>query len=350
MEKEIPKNFILQWSITEKCNLNCKHCYRNEKMLKQELNLQEQKEILDKFIGQLEKWNLPKEKVRLHFSGGEPLFSEKLLPLLEKCVKNHDKFSYGILTNGTLINEQKIKKLKDLEIDYAQVSLEGLEKKNDQIRGKGVFKKAVRSVKLLKQAGITTNLSFTVSKMNLDEVPKMVKLAKEIGVLISFGRLVPIGNASKLNDLMLSPKEIKKLWIFLLKERQVNWPKITLTCEDGMLAQEFSDYNVHGCPIGYYGVSLMPNGEVYPCRRLPVTLGNIKEVSFGEIYNTEIMRQFRNVDDNINKTCYNCSHFQRCKGGAKCLVYSYFNDFNAPDPQCWGLFEELPDKIEKWTD
>ena len=48
---------------------------------------------------------------------------------------------YGILTNGILLNDEKMTGLKRFKIDYAQVSLEGMEKKNDEIRGKGTFKK-----------------------------------------------------------------------------------------------------------------------------------------------------------------------------------------------------------------
>lgn len=128
-QQKKPVSFHLQWSITERCNLNCKHCYRDPELIKGELSTEEDLEILDRFISQVDRWGLEKKDVRISFTGGEPFVKEGLFDLLAKAKENGDKFSYGILTNGTFIDEEMVQKLNEYGVDYVQVSLEGMKEK-----------------------------------------------------------------------------------------------------------------------------------------------------------------------------------------------------------------------------
>ena len=67
-----PRSFHLQWHITERCNLRCRHCYQDPAFLKEEVGTKELIKILEDFIGQIKAWNLPKETVRISLTGGEP--------------------------------------------------------------------------------------------------------------------------------------------------------------------------------------------------------------------------------------------------------------------------------------
>ncbi|MFW6026612.1 MAG: radical SAM protein [Candidatus Woesearchaeota archaeon] len=348
MQKVQPKSFHLQWSITERCNLNCKHCYKNKKLIKEELKIDQELKILDKFIFQINNWELNRRNTRISFTGGEPFVKEGFYKLLEKCKKNHDKFLYGVLTNGTFINKETIKKLKDFEVDYIQISLEGMEENNDYIRGEGMFDEIIKSAKLVKNAGISVNFSMTVSKINLNDVPKVIKLCKEMDIPIAIRRLVPIGNAEEIKDSLLTPKEVKQLWQYVFKINQKVWNGVSIGCEDGMAVQSFPGYKPGDCSAGYASFTVLPNGDVYPCRRLPINSGNLTKQTFEEIYNSKEMSKLRNIN-NINDVCFECPYFSKCKGGAKCISDAYFGDFKAPDPQCWRLFTKLPETNLKWS-
>ncbi|MEM0360624.1 MAG: 4Fe-4S cluster-binding domain-containing protein, partial [Candidatus Diapherotrites archaeon] len=83
-ENYIPKSFHLQWHITEKCNLKCKHCY-SEKNFEKELSLEQLNAILEDYIKTIELWGLSKNTSRITIMGGEPflrknfwIFAEKL--------------------------------------------------------------------------------------------------------------------------------------------------------------------------------------------------------------------------------------------------------------------------------
>lgn len=343
MFKFKPKTFHLQWHITEKCNLRCKHCYQDPLFLKNELEIQKLIQILENFIIQIKKWKLQKETVRISFTGGEPFIRNDFFKLLQKCYENQDLFQYGILTNGVLLDEKIAKQLKSFGVSYVQISLEGMEKINDSIRGKGVFKKIIKVVKILKKESLLINFSMTVSKANLKDIPKVLNLSQKLKVPIGIRRLVPCGRGEEMKNYILTPLEIRKLWHYFLKLQRFG-----LGCEDGMLVQDFFNYRPGECSAGYVSFTVLPNGDVYPCRRLAIYSGNLLKESFETIYySSKTFQKLRNMN-NINDVCYICPYFEKCHGGAKCMAFSYFQNEFSPDPQCWRLFEKLSDPNIKW--
>lgn len=343
MEKFKPKSFHFQWHTTERCNLHCKHCYIDKKFIKEETSTKGLFIILDKYIKQMNEWGLDRDRTRITFMGGEPLIRKDFFDLLQKVYNNPSISNFGLSTNGTLIDKDIVSKLSSLNTNYVQVSLEGREKINDEIRGKGVFKKAINSLNLFKKAGITTSISMTVSKMNIKEVPYLIKLSQELNInSLGIRRFIPIGGAKELKKFLLSPQEIKKLYLFISDTVKKTGMRIGLGCEDGILAQE-RHYLPSSCSAGYLSFTVLPNGDIYPCRRMPIYSGNLLKQSFSDIYyNSEELKKIRNIN-NIADVCQSCPYFIECRGGAMCMRYAYFGSISAPDPQCWRLFEKLPE-------
>ena len=93
--------------------------------------------------------------------------------------------------------------------------------------------------------------------------------------------------------------------------------------------------NTHECVAGKIMFALLPNGEVLPCRRLPIGIGNIKEKSFEEIYYENELVQKLKVPTPQIEGCQGCSFEKRCKGGLRCLSYSITGDPFKKDPGCW---------------
>lgn len=347
-----PKSFHLQWHITERCNLKCRHCYFEPNFLNNELTLGQLFWVFKQYIELVEEWNLPLNSTRVSITGGEPLLREDLFDLLQKFREYRDKTRYGILTNGTLIDEKAARKIRTLRVDYVQVSLEGTEKINDQIRGSLSFARAVNGIKLLLRNGIRVGISMTVTKVNLQEVPKMISFCEKIGVnSLGIRRFVPIGRGKAMEKFMLSPTETKQIYEYIYKEKlRLKETKSKLTiilgCEDGILAQN-EHYIPACCTAGYLSLTVLPNGDVYPCRRLPIKVGNALKDGLKEIYyKSEKLNEIRNLN-NINEECQSCPYFIECRGGAKCITFGYFGTPFAPDPQCWRLFSKLPTKTFK---
>ena len=339
-----PRSFHLQWHITERCNLHCKHCYIDSSLFKKELSLENLQIILKNYFNQLKIWNLSKKESRISFTGGEPFLRKDFFDLLELCYKNKQITDYGILSNGTLLTEKIVSRLKDLNVRYFQVSLEGPKTINDNIRGTGTFDKIVHSIKLLKEKEIPVYVSMTVSRLNYRYVPFIVRLSQKLKIdFLSIRQVVPFGRGEQFKKLVLSPQETKNLFDYFLKIKKRVKINIGVGCEDGILAQRMH-YEPKGCSAGYTSMTILPNGDVYPCRRLPLFSGNLLKQSFREIYyNSKVFKDIRNLN-NISETCASCPFVDQCNGGAKCINYAYFKNVFYPSPQCWRLFDELPDR------
>ena len=105
------KQFVIQWHLTEACNLRCLHCYQ-EKHVPVQLKFDKLKLILDQYKNLLLKLNY---KGHINITGGEPLSSPYFFQMLDEFKKDEKLYSFSILTNGTLINDAKAFKVAKSE-------------------------------------------------------------------------------------------------------------------------------------------------------------------------------------------------------------------------------------------
>ena len=161
--------------ITEACNLACRHCLFGEKQkATKSLNLEQILSVMD------ETYALG---ARLFcFTGGEPFMHPAFQGILEKALEYSDA-RVVTLTNGTFIkkNITKLKKL-DYRRMHFQVSIDGLDKTHDRLRGNGTFFRTVDALKLLVDSRIPCSIAMSVNEQNVHDMAKVVKLAYEIGV------------------------------------------------------------------------------------------------------------------------------------------------------------------------
>ncbi len=120
--------------------------------------------------------------VGVAFEGGEPLLRNDLVEILafSRSLPLHT----SLITNGTLL-ESRIDEIAPYINGVVYVSLDGLEKTHDAIRGVGgSFRKAVRGIGAAKEK-VAVTINTTVMAENIDEIESMVRLAKELGTKIS---------------------------------------------------------------------------------------------------------------------------------------------------------------------
>lgn len=338
-----PRSFHLQWHITDKCNLKCKHCYSDVRV--KDLDTEKLFLVLDQYVDMIKKWKMDKEKRirKLSITGGEPLVRKDFFSLLKGINEERDMFtSLIVMSNGTTIDARTARRMKDLNVSAVQISLDGLEKTNDAIRGRGCFKKAVGGIKRLIDNEMRVGISMTLVKSNVKDVPGMIGLCKELGVGLGIGRLVPMGRGKSLE--MLSPTELKEFYGYIMREKRKKGIRISTHCSDSLWFIEDPNHMTHGCSAGYDSFSVLPNGDVVPCRRLPIRVGNVMEKRLFDIWYTS--QDLWNLRDRnmMNSVCRECGIFDKCFGGAKCIAYGHSNDAFAPDPQCWRLSDKILEK------
>jgi len=113
------ESFFLQWHITDRCNLACRHCYRDA--AKADLDFVQLINVFKNF--QRLRDAMPQEKARVQIAGGEPYLSEHLFPVLDMIAAAG--FQSRILTNGTLIDAKAAKETKAHGCHIVQISVDG---------------------------------------------------------------------------------------------------------------------------------------------------------------------------------------------------------------------------------
>ena len=120
--------------------------------------------------------------VGVAFEGGEPLLRKDLVEIL--AFSRFMPLHTSLITNGTLL-ESKIDEIAPYINGVVYVSLDGLEKTHDTIRGvEGSFRKAVRGISAAKEK-VAVTINTTIMSENIDEIEDLVYLAKELGTKIS---------------------------------------------------------------------------------------------------------------------------------------------------------------------
>ncbi len=275
-------------------------------------------------------------KGHINITGGEPLCSPYLFKLLDLIKEDSELISFSILTNGTLITDEIARKLKSYNPYYVQVSLEGGKKTNDYIRGKGTYEKIAEGIKYLKKYDIFTSISFTANKLNYREFPKVVKYATKYKVNnVWSDRYIPLGNSID-KKLTLNFKETREYLEIMQKEKtKLKKKKNNFTTISMARALQFQMTNdfAYGCTAGDTLLTVMENGDLVPCRRMPIVVGNLLQDDMYTLYkNSEVLQELRK--NKIPDECQNCEHSEMCHGGLKCLTYALYGDLNHKDMGC----------------
>ncbi len=351
--------FLVVWNYTNACNLRCKHCYQSAGgPSPDELTTEERFRIVDQ---------LSENKVSaLAFSGGEPLIREDLFRVARYA---HERGLYvSIATNGTLLNDNVLEKLKDSCVDYIEISLDSSKEEiHDSFRGvRGAFKRTLRGIKNAVEKRFYTCIAITATKNNLYEIPDIINIAKEIGVkrVIVFN-FIPTGRGKEIEDLDLSPTQREDLLKYLyevLTEGRIEvlstapqYSRVCLqqsiaTMRDLLAPTHFSALSFHGrtkrlagflggCGAGRLYCAIQPNGLVTPCVFMPIVVGDLRNQSLKEVWlNSRVMNDLRDRN-RLRGRCRNCKYRDIC-GGCRARAYAYYGDYLAPDPGCIRELEE----------
>ncbi|MEM5882767.1 MAG: radical SAM protein [Candidatus Aenigmatarchaeota archaeon] len=152
---------LLQWDVTGRCNLNCKHCRRGNENKNSELSFGQGVKLLKeaKKLG-IEIFN---------FSGGEPFLRDDIFHFIDMA-SNFFK-EVVVTTNGTLITEKLARRLSGYKNLRLSISLDGYGKDHDRFRGtKGVFREVVDGLKFLKKNNIRFSVKFTFQHLLLNRL------------------------------------------------------------------------------------------------------------------------------------------------------------------------------------
>ena len=288
--------------ITEKCNLNCSHCYIGDKGIK----TLSQTDI-DFIVNNLKEI----ECERVIISGGEPLlFPELIEYTVNKC--KYMNISTSIVSNGLLLD-----RLHDDIFDNIlgiQISVDGLKETHDKIRGKGTFEKTINNIEKAIEKGWRDKISvqMTISSINWKEFYHVYEMLEKLKIKMSVERVSTVGNASNYQEFDM--KEYNKILDFMVEKGILTSDPLlnVRKCISLGLPIELLNNMGLGCSAGRNGLAITVDMDVLPCVRIRKPCGNLKNTRLVEIINSN---KYTKYSEPCNG-CEKCNYKEIC-GGCK---------------------------------
>lgn len=323
----------ISWNTTKRCNLFCKHCYREsgpDVSTDNELTTEEGKKLLS----EIRKSGFS----IIVFSGGEPLMREDIFELLQYAR------SLGMVnlmgSNGTLITKYYAEELKRSGLETIAISIDSLdEKKHNDFRGSDLaFQSAIAGAKNCIEAGIKVQLNCTVTKENLLEIDSIMNYAADLGAVSSHLLfLVEVGRGKNIGYTSLSKEEYKTAVDTILDKSKNLDIRVKPTCAPQYkveaLMKGIDTLGGRGCIAGTKYCSILPNGDVHICPYAPIKVASVREEAFDSVWNNnEIFKKLRDFKS-YKGSCGSCKHINIC-GGCRARAFNYSGDWLDEDPLC----------------
>jgi radical SAM protein with 4Fe4S-binding SPASM domain len=338
--------FIVPWRCTFACDSKCAHCTSAGKQaFPDELDTEAAKRLVDQihdfgatFFG---------------ITGGEPFLREDLFEIIGYARKIG--LNVSIITDGHLLDDKAFEGIVKNKVRVS-ISIDGAEKVNDQIRGKGAYKSAVSALKKLAGTGLVdclvytfANISKSVTNVHEADFRHVNDLAALYGARwVVYHGFVPY-NANK-NCLKADPSPAQYEWalnkLYDLSLEYKGKPEINvyvpfyarIAKQRGLanFDEWFNNFFLGKCWFGKF-MSIAENGDAIPCSYNDVyRFGNVKDKSLKEIWDGLQMSEFFSKardKANIKGKCAICEYKEIC-GGCRTAALFYTGDLLESDPRC----------------
>ncbi len=333
---------LIAWELTGACNLRCKHCRGSSTEIPDpdELSTTEAFHLIDEiadFASPI-----------LILSGGEPLMRDDVYEIARYGVDRG--LRVVLATNGTLVTADVAERLKTAGISRISVSIDGADAEtHDAFRGvSGAFDGAMSGISEILKAGISLQINTTISKRNIDQIPKILDLSTDLGSdALHIFLLVPTGRGQEADE--IPPIEYERILNWFYDQRDKAGIQLKATCaphyfrimrerakEEGVtISVETHGFEAmtKGCLGGTGFCFISRVGGVYPCGYLPVLAGNIREAGFKDIWDhAKVFTDLRDVSK-LKGKCGICEYKRVC-GGCRARAYAATGDYLAEEPYC----------------
>lgn len=292
----LPSLRYLQLHVTERCNLDCRHCYLGRKG-STDLPFS----LAKKAVAEFSEMGL-----KLMITGGEPLLYPRFWELLEYA-KAHS-IRVEVLSNGMYITAELAARLSRF-VDCVQISLDGLQEGHDSIRGRGSFSKVVRGIKNL-LPHVDVSIATMIHSANIDEFPRLEAMIKELGIREwNLDVPSPKGNMLRNRDLEADTEDVAEIYKSY-----------------GFGGEIHGGHEDYSC--GAHLCSITAQGDVTKCGFFATGVGNIGEISLSGAWQRITRRYLPKLEE---LDCVGCAFLKECRGGCRFRAEEA-QDFHGKDP------------------
>ena len=333
---EVCNLHIMYLIVTTNCNLGCKYCYIENNICnnfrEENMSVKTAKLAIDRYIEHLHETGLKKAEIILY--GGEPFVNWKTVKEIVLYTRTLDvDIEVSIVTNGTLIDEEKIEFIITNNVKIG-ISLDGPKEINDTNRiyrsnSSSVYDSVMNAVNLLNARCVDFGLSITISEQFLQYKKEIISWLKEFPVngifynLYHFSTLV--NNWKEIYEdssdfLIDSFIELNK-HRGLIEGRQ--YRKFESISEGKF---KFSDCAAVGCNQ----ITVRPNGDMSICHCYSKTdkyiIGNVYSMTFKEALKSDEAEFWKYRSPIYNEECLKCEGLFLCGGGCPAQGEAMFGD------------------------
>ena len=282
--------------LTYRCNAKCNMCevWKHPTKPSEEIGL----DVIEK---------LP-EMFFANITGGEPFIRQDLPEIVETLRKKAKRIV--ISTNG-YFTDRIIALCKQYPDVGIRISIEGLPKTNDEIRKiPDGFDRGLRTLLELRVMRIKDiGFGMTVQDINYRDLLPLYQLAKGLGYEFATATLHNSHYFHKLDNKIEDKERVcdefrKLIKLLLQSKRPKDWFRAYFNY--GLINYIKGNKRLLPCEMGKDGFFLDPYGDVLACNGMDKkeSMGNLREQSWDEIWNSERAEAVRRIVKNCEKNCW----------------------------------------------
>lgn len=316
------KEFFVNLWVTHKCNFRCRYCYAKHDFKNLELSYERAFDII-KFIADRIK---PDQKLKIVFHGGEPTLKleliKRIMDLVEKMIPN--KVSYGLTTNGSLIEEDDIDFLVKKFLYDLSISVDGKRDTHSfnriAVNKKDYYDVIIKNAKKMAAKNPRIRIRMTFDRYNIDTLSDNIIYFIKMG----FSTIVP--GADIFSDKWTS-EDFDRVKEELIKVKDyIKKNNLDINIYD--ISNEF--IQLSPCTAGDDYFSIDSDGKIYPCLYV---VGNA-EMCIGDIYSGIDRCKYEEIylmNQRKVEECFECSMKSYCSSN-RCLLVNYVTTGNWLSP------------------
>ena len=244
----------------------------------------------------------------VNITGGEPFIRRDLEDIVKAVSKKTNRI---VISNNGYFTDKVVQLCEKYPNLGIRISTEGLQKTNDAIRGiPNGFDRTLRTLLTLRRMGVKDiGFGMTVQDMNCKDLLPLYELSDALSYEFATATLHNSHYFRKTDNEIIDKemvcREFTKLIIELLKSRSVKkWFRAYFNY--GLMNYIYGGKRFLPCEMGTESCFIDPSGDVLACNGMneKVPMGNIREKSFDEIWNSEQADKARNIVKTCNKQCW----------------------------------------------
>jgi radical SAM protein with 4Fe4S-binding SPASM domain len=317
--------------VTERCPAGCPSCYVDSTMSSPESSFADLTALLD----QLARMGV----FHVALGGGESLLRDDLFAIAAHARARG--LVPNLTTSGLGMTAEKAASCR--AFGQVNVSLDGLGEVYRICRGYDGEAHALRALRLLADAGVSTGINLVLQRANWDSLEATVAAAVAAGAgEIEILRFKPAGRAHATylgarlrteQNRALAPRLVALMHAHPGVQIKVDCSFIPMLCAANPDPELLARFGVIGCEAGNMLAAVRADGQAVACSFVEETLGDASTLETA--WDTHpSLQKWRGFPASAPAPCRSCPYASICRGGCKVVSRHLFSDYFRPDPEC----------------